>query len=466
MSTPASTLHLAGRVHGLDVLRGLAIFGILIVNLEQMFIPLALADKPVGVLPNESGAVIGWFLTDAFFRDKFLTVFSLLFGAGFCLQFLRSGDDRRGFRRLYLRRLAILVLFGIVHAVFFYMADVLVIYALTAFLLFPWKRRRPRTLLGVGALLLVAMTVWYVMPGSPDDPAESATIVAALDIIRTTGKVPLVEAEYPMPERVAIDAAVGLEPVGTDRVRVIGGEHALPLAAPTAILILDGNDSVEQAKVEYAVFSEGPQKAAIFSRVTFLAFLLIVFSPLYLLWRTLGLFLIAAGLVKLGFLDVARKAAWSRVALIGFALGLPATLYASWLRIEAYRNPGPTDWIGDAIHEVSSLLLAFAISALIFIWCAGGLKGRFQRALGAVGRTALTNYLGQSIVMSVVATAYGLGLYGDLTRLQLAALAVGCFVGQLILSVIWMKHFRIGPLEWVWRSLTYWRLMPLRRSAL
>ena len=436
MSTSTGALQPVGRVHGLDVLRGLAIFGILVVNLEQMFLPLALADKPVGVFADERGARIAWLLTDALFRDKFLAIFSLLFGAGFCLQFLRAGGDRTAFRQLYLRRLAMLAVFGAVHAVFFYMADVLIVYALTALAMFPWKRRSPRVLCLAGSLLLAAMTAWYVKPGAPEDPTEAERIQKALAHIRSTGQV-----------------------------RLSGEVYPLPLAASNAMLLLRSDDPVERAEAEYAVFSLGPVAAAIFSRLSFLAFLLGLYTPLYLLWRTLGLFLLAAGLVKWGILHASRRQLWRRVARTGFIAGVPATLVASWLRLRAYHSPGPYDWIADAVHELSALLLAAAIGAAILLWSGNGLTGRLQTALAAVGRTALTNYLGQSVVMSVVATSYGLGLYGDLTRMQLGGLAVVCFAAQLLVSSWWMRHFRIGPLEWLWRSLTYWRRMPLRRTG-
>ena len=90
------------RIVGLDVLRGLAIFGILVVNVEQMFLPLFLAESPVGMIPGEWGTWLAWSLTDALFRIKFITVFSLLFGAGFAIQWTRTREDSKSFRRLYL----------------------------------------------------------------------------------------------------------------------------------------------------------------------------------------------------------------------------------------------------------------------------------------------------------------------------------------------------------------------------
>ena len=119
---------------------------------------------------------------------------------------------------------------------------------------------------------------------------------------------------------------------------------------------------------------------------------------------------------------------------------------------------------GDALHDLSSLLLAAGIAAAVFRWSACRPEGPAPRALAAVGRTALTNYIGQSAAMSLIATSYGLGLYGDLTRVQLLSLACAFFVLQAAVSSAWLRRFRMGPLEWLWRCFTYWRPMPLLRA--
>lgn len=80
------------------------------------------------------------------------------------------------------------------------------------------------------------------------------------------------------------------------------------------------------------------------------------------------------------------------------------------------------------------------------------------------GRTALTNYLGQSVVMSLLATSYGFGWFGDISRAALLGLAIVCFALQLVVSTWWLSHFRMGPLEWIWRCFTYWSWTPLSRE--
>lgn len=400
------------RIQALDVLRGLAVFGILVVNVEQMFLPMAYANDPVAVIPGERWAMLTWFLTDAFFEGKFITLFSLLFGAGFALQWGRAAEGGRGFVARYLRRLGLLAVFGLVHAAFFYAADVLVLYGLIALFLLLFRHAKPRTLALTGGVLVALMVPWGMVLSGPEKPGHAAwqrQLVAQVAEIREQGA------------------------------------RSLPEAEP------------EEALVEVVAYSQGPVGDAIALRLAFLARLLGLYTPVYLGWRTLGLFLIGAALAKAGRLDEGGTAFWRRAVWIGLGVGLPLTLAASTLTLLAHESQGQQVYVGHGLHELSSLLLAAGIAGVVFLACAEGRLGRAQRWLAAVGRTALTNYVGQSVVMSLLATSYGLGLFGGLTRLELLGLALGCFVGQVMLSVLWLRFFAMGPLEWLWRCFTWWR---------
>ena len=456
------------RIEGLDALRGLAIFGILVVNILQMFIPTYLANWPAEIIPGESGLWGSWFLTDAFFENKFLTIFSLLFGAGFGLQMLRTSESPKRFRRLYLRRIGVLVLLGLIHAVFFYMADVLVIYGLTALLLLFCRSWPAKSLFRAGAVLLGLMVVWNAIlsgPHSPDMATSHRAVVEQIAEIRTSRIIKLEDTDFGLPRTIKLEDAYLVPSEEEGRATLTQTEFALPMPADIAILVLDGNNGPEQAKVEYAVFSEGPLRATRFARVIFLAALLILYTPFYLAWRTLALFMLGMAWIKWGFLEAERKPLWRRVSVVGFAVGIPLTLAATAIRAVEYERQSNLVYLGGTLHDLSSLILAAAISCAVFLWCASGRLSPLRAGLTAVGRTALTNYFGQSVVMSLIATSYGLGLYGDLTHLQLLLLSLACFVGQMGVSHLWLRFFRIGPLEWIWRCLTYWRWLPLRAES-
>lgn len=115
------------------------------------------------------------------------------------------------------------------------------------------------------------------------------------------------------------------------------------------------------------------------------------------------------------------------MSVIGFSVGVPLSLLATTIRAIEYERQSNWVYLGGALHDLSSLALAAAISCTVFLWCCFESRNRVRTGLAAVGRTALTNYFGQSVVMSLIATSYGLGLYGDLAHLQLLLLSVACF---------------------------------------
>jgi uncharacterized protein len=120
--------------------------------------------------------------------------------------------------------------------------------------------------------------------------------------------------------------------------------------------------------------------------------------------------------------------------------------------------------VGGAAQGLGSIGLSLSYASGVTLICARTNRSIVGRSLVAAGRTALTNYLGQSVVCGFFFYSYGLGLFGQLTLAQAVLLAVPIFVGQLIFSTVWLRFFQFGPMEWVWRTLTYWRIQPMRRS--
>jgi uncharacterized protein len=171
---------------------------------------------------------------------------------------------------------------------------------------------------------------------------------------------------------------------------------------------------------------------------------------------------IGMGLLKLGVFSGERPARfyWGCI-LIGYGIGFPLNSYTAWLLIRSSFDPVMRNWTGTA-YDVGRLSVALGHLGAIMLLCQKGWMRWLTGRLGAIGQTALSNYVFQSVVTAFIFTGYGFALYGRLERYQLYYVVAGIWVVQLIVWPIWVRHFRFGPLEWCWRSLTYWKKQPMR----
>ena len=186
----------------------------------------------------------------------------------------------------------------------------------------------------------------------------------------------------------------------------------------------------------------------------------------FIIWRVRGLMLIGMGFMKLGILSAERSLRfYKRMMLIGYGIGLPIMLYSAW-------NMNTHHWemlwmirVGVLPNYVGSLFVAAGhiglVMTMVRIDAFGTLMGGFR----AVGRMAFTNYLMHSIVMTTIFYGYGMGLYGQVPRIWQMVFVAGMLGFQLCFSSYWLKRYRFGPAEWLWRSLTYWRLQPMNRTV-
>lgn len=422
--------HEPGRIAELDVLRGLAVFGILVANMAQYFLPGLLSDKPASIRGDAAADAVSWYLVHVFVDNKFLTLFSLLFGISFALLSSKLSARNSG-KRVLLRRFAALFLFGLMHGLFFYYADILLGYAVAAFLLWPMAGARPRTqfITGIALLLVVAGPWRYVVSGPEPDAAEIANIAAAAKT----------------------ELAIGLDRSDAGN---RNGAAALTFTDP----------EISDAWHEIAAYRNGPVQESLAERLEhFVGILVVVLA--YVLWRSLGLFLIGTALYRSGWLTRQSGGDWLRLTLWLLPAGVLVNLSVSHFLYRDYLVPGDFTRLLAVADEFAALLLAAGYGCLVFwlvkIRAASWLSAR----IACVGRTALSNYLGQSVVMSVVATHYGLSLFGELSRAAMTGVAAAFFCLQIVASHWWIGRFRYGPLEWLWRCFTYWSMLPNRRSA-
>ncbi|MGV6487965.1 MULTISPECIES: DUF418 domain-containing protein [Stenotrophomonas] len=390
------------RIEVIDILRGVALLGILLMNMEALSGPLDLAFT--GIDPHWQG--LDYWVDAAVYvlvQGKFFTLFSLLFGAGFAIMAQRAEAARRDFTTFYLRRSGGLLLIGLCHALLVWSGDILVIYALVSLPLLATREAPQRWLPAMGV----------------------ATYLCAAAMMLLLG------------------AMLGL--VG----QVEGDGGALGSA------MAQGQQTVELQRQAYGHGSFGQAVAQRASDLgTALSGALII-GP-----EVLGMFLLGSWFARSGALaDPARFERlyrWLRRGALPVGL-LLMLISASWV---PYLAPGtftPTTGAAYALSSVASLLMCLGYLAWIVHW-----RHRL-RVLAPMGRMALTQYILQSLVCTWLFYGYGLGAFETMPRAWQVPFAVALFALQVLLSHAWLRHFRFGPLEWIWRAMTYGRWPALRR---
>jgi len=397
----------------LDLLRGFALFGILVVNSMLFFGPLHDLVLPDPTWARPADHWVRSFVT-ILFEGKFYTTFAFLFGVGAALQYRRCRRQERAFLPFFWRRMSGLLLIGLIHATMLWFGDILVMYAICGFALavlalLPQLFQRLLALTLV--LLPIALTVLIVV------------LFAWMSAIDETGDLAAIQAEQVETNRWLRDHALQTYP---------GGSWSEILEVRLAEL------------------------GAIYQ-----------FS-IVLLPAILGLMLIGFqfGLTNF-FRDVSRYRGrlmrWLPAAAI---VGLGLSISLGW----AERNGDPMGADGYSVLTVVAMQLgapALAATYGIVIWHlhTTTVFGWIGPLLGPVGRMAATHYLLQSVVMTTIANSWGLGLYGQISPAAGIAVAVGLFAVQIYLSQLWMARFTMGPVEWVWRVLTYGTRPALRRPC-
>jgi len=388
------------RILNLDVLRGFALLGILVINVQLFSMPELTLLNPT-IYGDLTGANYwAWLLSHIFFEGKFITLFTFLFGAGVVL-FTRSAEEKsRSARSLYIRRSAWLVVFGLGHAYLLWYGDILFSYGVCAFVVVGLRDRSVRTLLVFGALL-------YAVPSTIEILSGLTSGAAAIgDTWRPAESVIRAEIE-------------------TYR----GGwlaqmDHRIPSSFQRQTAGMIG----------------------------------------YTGWRVSGAMLFGMALFKSGVLTNDRSSGfYARLIAVGGVVGI-GIVAAGVAYIQA------ADWSAGAalfwrqFNYWGALPLAAAYVGLIARYCRWRPAGIETKALSAVGRTAFSNYLLQTLLATSVFYGHGLGLFGSVTRVKALAIAVAIWAVQIPLSALWLRYFRFGPMEWVWRVLTYGRFQKIKNG--
>jgi uncharacterized protein len=438
----------ARRLRAVDAARGFALLGIFLVNIRSFSEPLPLTMNPA---PRERDllSVICHYAVNGLCEGKFYVLFSMLFGIGLVLQ-MRNVRDRGGsFFAIYLLRLAALAGFGIVHALLLWYGDILLLYALVGTILMVLARYcSARVLLWIG---IAAFALGIVM-----ETGLNALTTLAHSPPAAAGSATPGPDERPSPAAPEGDNAGPKKPPFERLVDAFQAGHGEP--GPTNTVWIEA---------ETEAYRDGPfLQSFLFRLVTWLMFL--VFETIFGFGFTvLGAFCFGAALMKWDFFAPSRRPWHRRLFAIGMLVAAPVCLAVAVVVGETsdpVRHEPPLLLVLGAgpLMAVAGLFLSLGyLSGLTLL--ATGPAARLAVPFAAAGRMALTNYLSQSLIATFVFYHWGLGQFGLWPLPGRIGLVFAVYAGQLVLSSVWMSYFRFGPMEWLWRTITYRRLQPMWR---
>lgn len=421
------------RIAALDVARGVAVLGILIMNIWAFAGPQAFFDYPLAIADRAGAPVATWAVVHTLFEGSQRALLSVLFGAGallFMSRFEGPGAPG-GARGLYLRRTLLLSALGLINAyLFMWPADILFVYGLAGLCLYPLRH------LSAGRLLLAATLALGLLG-----------LQRGLDLREVRQLAPAYEA--------AVAARTGGATLSAAETAVIADwEKRLAKARPDP-----ASEDISRNIRQLQTGSLG--EVFVHQAKVSLILQTIVMAKWWFLDALAGM-LIGMALYRAGLLTrPATAGRYLALAGAGFAVGLPLSLWQTGLLLSAGFDPVAGE-VAKLGYDIRRLAMAMGYLGLILWFCqqAGGAAIRVR--LAAVGRLALTNYLAQSILCALLFYGFGFGLYGRLTGFQLYGVVAGIWALELLWSPWWLARFRLGPFEWLWRSLTYRNTQDLR----
>lgn len=395
------------RLETLDVLRGFALLGILAMNIRIMAAPFGAYMYPLGSF-DYSGVNRAAYLFSAIVFDlKMMGLFSMLFGVSVLLYAAKSDGATTSIRTLWFRRMFWLLLIGLVHSYLIWNGDILVPYALCGLLLLWWVRRLSASALGAAAVVVLlvgaGLTVGHALSWDSMSEADRAQ-----------------ELSMYMPSAADVETQL------------------------TALL--------------------GSYADTIRHRAPFvLLFQTLVFATFFF-WRCSGMMLLGMALYKAGFLDGRRSTGtYVGVAATCLPIGLGLASYGA-IEIDRAAYAVPQRLLLDLWNYAGAVLASVGYAAVLILLVKLDAVRRLRAALAAVGQMALTNYLMQSVVTAILFLGSGFGLAGRFDYAWQFVFVAAIWAVQLVLSPLWLARYRFGPVEWMWRSLTYWQPQPMRKE--
>ncbi len=423
-----SALKLSERIQSLDVMRGIVLFGILLMNINGMGLAHAYGD------PTVSGGATGWDLytwitTNMLFEGTMRGLFSLLFGVGMFIMLEGLENKGAGTKAadIYFRRLMWLLFFGLVHGyLLLWTGEILYQYAIMGFLVFSFRHMSPKKLVLIALFLFSVGALWNYADYRSD--VKFMDNVEKVKKYKTEGKEldrDLAAVSYKWDNREWDRSAAGVEEYNTNMQK--GYLSVVKFLAPM------NREFDEDWSYRY--------------------------DP----WDVLSMMLLGIALFKWKILSAKKSFQFYLImVLVGYLVGLSVNYYEVNLIMD--NNFSLLSFSKSNItYDLGRVGVAMGHVGLIMLFCKSPLLNWLKTGLGAVGKMALTNYVMHSIFAMFIFTGAGFGLFGKFQRHELLYIVFSIWAFQLILSPIWLKYFQYGPLEWTWRNLTYLKKHPFKK---
>lgn len=382
--------------------------GILMMNIQSFSMIEAAYMNPTAYGDLRRANFWVWIASHVFFDQKFMTLFSLLFGAGIVLLSEKNRLSGRSPPGLHYRRMLWLFVIGMAHAHLFWFGDILVTYALTGCIVFLLRNLRPVWLATAGFVAISVPSLLFMALGAtiPYWPAEA-----------------IQDARQDW----APDASTVAQELEIYRGGWLG---QLAHRVPMSLLVQ--------------------------------TFLLVFFSA----WRAGGVMLFGMALLKWSVLSGGKPVrVYASLIGLGVLIGFPLILTGIRLNFQADWSLRYSLFFGSQWNYWGSLAVALSYAAVVCLWQKGRWLLFIRNMLARIGKTALTNYLLQTLICTTLFYGHGFGLYGRLERWQQALVVVGVWAVQILFTEFWLRRYDQGPFEYLWRSLTYWHLRPIPRAS-
>jgi uncharacterized protein len=428
----------ADRIKTIDIIRGVALLGILMMNIPGFGIDNSVFNTVLAG-SHRNADFKTFAVVETFFSGTMRGLFSMLFGAGMIL-FTNNKKDVPGgttVAEYYYRRLLWLVLFGVLNAyILLWQGDILFYYGLCGMLLFPFRKMKPKWLLLIG-ILCIAIGILKTMLWYPEISKKRATYLEAV-------------------------AAEKQQKTLTDEQK----------EAKTQWLEIEKSQKPDTAQSNKNIRKMHSGYFTIFS----------YFIPnnangetwgmYHGLWDMLCMMFIGMALFGWGFFsNKPANATYVMCLLLGYGVGIPLGLsivfkgYVGFFNnigayVDQYRVPH------FILGDIRRFFLCIGHVSLIMLVYRSKIAPWLMRALSNVGQMAFSNYLMQSIICTWIFFGYGFGVYNHLRYYQLYYVVLAVWIFQLVFSSVWLRYYRFGPFEWLWRSLTYWRKQPMKKAVL